>query len=224
MQKKITIAIDGYAACGKSTLAKALAQRLNYTFIDSGAMYRAVAFYCLEKKLIDESGSIQVQALQSNLDDIQIILTPEQKIFLNQVEITDAIRTPRVAAVVSQVATLKFVREKLVHLQQKMGVNGGIVMDGRDIGTVVFPNAALKIFVTASPEVRTARRLAELTAKGEQIDAASVRKNLLDRDYLDSTREESPLTRASDAIELDTSLLSKEEQLDWALQKVQALL
>lgn len=224
MQRKITIAIDGYAACGKSTLAKALAQKLNYTFIDSGAMYRAVAFYCLEKQLIDNDGNIQVQALQRNLERIHITLTPDQRILLNEVDITDAIRTPRVAAVVSQVATLKFVREKLVALQQQMGTNGGIVMDGRDIGTVVFPNAELKIFVTASPEVRTARRLAELEAKGEQIDAAAVRENLLERDHLDSTRKESPLTRASDAIELDTSLLSREEQLDWALQRVKELL
>ena len=224
MQKKITIAIDGYAACGKSTLAKALAQKLNYTFIDSGAMYRAVAFYCLEQQLIDEGGSIQAEALQSKLKDIHITLTPEQKIYLNQTDITDAIRTPRVAAVVSQVATLKFVREKLVALQQQMGANGGIVMDGRDIGTVVFPNAELKIFVTANPEVRTARRLAELEAKGEQVAAAAVRENLLERDHLDSTRKESPLARASDAIELDTSLLSKEEQLAWALQRVLELL
>jgi cytidylate kinase len=223
MQKKITIAIDGYAACGKSTLAKALAKTLNYTFIDSGAMYRAVAFYCLENQLIDNNGAIQIQQLEKHLHNIKIEMTSDQKIFLNEQEITDAIRTPRVAAVVSQVAALKAVRTKLVELQQQMGVNGGIVMDGRDIGTVVFPAAELKIFVTASAEVRTQRRLAELEAKGENTDAQSVQQNLLQRDHLDSTRKESPLAQASDAIVLDTTELSREAQLAWALARVALL-
>jgi cytidylate kinase len=223
MQKKITIAIDGYAACGKSTLAKALAQQLQYIFIDSGAMYRAVAFYCLENELIDREGIIQIQQLEKHLHNIKIEMTPDQKIFLNAQDITDAIRTPRVAAVVSQVAALKAVRTKLVELQQQMGVNGGIVMDGRDIGTVVFPAAELKIFVTASAEVRTQRRLAELEAKGEQTDAQSVQQNLLQRDHLDSTRKESPLAQASDAIVLDTTELSREAQLAWALARVALL-
>ncbi len=223
MQKKITIAIDGYAACGKSTLAKALAKTLNYTFIDSGAMYRAVAFYCLENQLIDNNGAIQIQQLEKHLQNIKIEMTSDQKIFLNEQDITDAIRTPRVAAVVSQVAALKAVRTKLVELQQQMGVNGGIVMDGRDIGTVVFPDAELKIFVTASAEVRTQRRLAELEAKGENTDAQSVQQNLLQRDHLDSTRKESPLAQASDAIVLDTTELSREAQLAWALARVALL-
>jgi len=223
MQKKITIAIDGYAGCGKSTLAKALAKALDYTFIDSGAMYRAVAFYCLENQLIDNNGAIQIQQLEKHLQNIKIEMTPDQKIFLNEQEITDAIRTPRVAAVVSQVAALKAVRTKLVELQQQMGVNGGIVMDGRDIGTVVFPAAELKIFVTASAEVRTQRRLAELEAKGENTDAQSVQQNLLQRDHLDSTRKESPLAQASDAIVLDTTELSREAQLSWALARVALL-
>lgn len=223
MQKKITIAIDGFAGCGKSTLARALAQALQYVFIDSGAMYRAVAFYCLENQLIDHPGNMQTDQLRSHLDKIKIEMTPDQKIYLNDRDVTDALRLPRVADVVSQVAAIKTIRHKLVALQRQMGSKGGIVMDGRDIGTVVFPNAQLKIFVTASAEVRTERRLAELESKGEQTDAASVQKNLLQRDHLDSTREESPLRQAADAIELDTTHLSREEQLAWALERVALL-
>lgn len=223
MPKKITIAIDGYAACGKSTLAKALASALNYTFIDSGAMYRAVALYCLEKNLINEGNMVNIDELEKHLEQIHIEIKSSQHIFLNGQNITNAIRTPRVANIVSQVATIKSVRNKLVALQQAMGKSGGIVMDGRDIGTVVFPNAELKIFVTASTEVRTARRLAELQARGEQIAQDEVKKNLLLRDQLDSTRAESPLKQASDAIVLDTTALSREEQLQWALEAVALL-
>jgi cytidylate kinase len=223
MQKKITIAIDGYAGCGKSTLAKALAKALDYTFIDSGAMYRAVAYFCLQNHLITEDNVVNIEQLENHLDKIHIEIKASQLIFLNGQNITDAIRTPRVANIVSQVATIKSVRNKLVALQQAMGKSGGIVMDGRDIGTVVFPNAELKIFVTASTEVRTARRLAELQAKGEQIAQDDVKKNLLQRDQLDSTRAESPLKQASDAIVLDTTELSREEQLQWALEAVALL-
>ena len=223
MPKKITIAIDGYAACGKSTLAKALASALNYTFIDSGAMYRAVAYFCLQNHLITEDNVVNIEQLENHLDKIHLEIKASQLIFLNGQNITDAIRTPRVANIVSQVATIKSVRNKLVALQQAMGKSGGIVMDGRDIGTVVFPNAELKIFVTASTEVRTARRLAELQAKGEQIAQDDVKKNLLQRDQLDSTRAESPLKQASDAIVLDTTELSREEQLQWALEAVALL-
>ena len=223
MPKKITIAIDGHAACGKSTLAKALASALNYTFIDSGAMYRAVAYFCLENHLITEGNMVNIEQLENHLEKIHIEIKASQLIFLNGQNITDAIRTPRVANIVSQVATIKSVRNKLVALQQAMGKSGGIVMDGRDIGTVVFPNAELKIFVTASTEVRTARRLAELQAKGEQIAQEDVKKNLLQRDQLDSTRAESPLKQASDAIVLDTTELSREEQLQWALEAVALL-
>jgi cytidylate kinase len=223
MPKKITIAIDGHAACGKSTLAKALASALNYTFIDSGAMYRAVAYFCLQNHLITEDNVVNIEQLENHLDKIHIEIKASQLIFLNGQNITDAIRTPRVANIVSQVATIKSVRNKLVALQQAMGKSGGIVMDGRDIGTVVFPNAELKIFVTASTEVRTARRLAELQAKGEQIAQDDVKKNLLQRDQLDSTRAESPLKQASDAIVLDTTELSREEQLQWALEAVALL-
>ena len=165
-----------------------------------------------------------IQQLEQLLHNIKIEMTPDQKIFLNELDITDAIRTPRVAAVVSQVAAVKAVRTKLVELQQQMGTNGGIVMDGRDIGTVVFPAAELKIFVTASAEVRTQRRLAELEAKGEHTDAQSVQQNLLQRDHLDSTRKESPLAQASDAIVLDTTELSREAQLAWALARVALLI
>jgi cytidylate kinase len=223
MPKKITIAIDGHAACGKSTLAKALASALNYTFIDSGAMYRAVAYFCLQNHLITEDNVVNIEQLENHLDKIHLEIKASQLIFLNGQNITDAIRTPRVANIVSQVATIKSVRNKLVALQQAMGKSGGIVMDGRDIGTVVFPNAELKIFVTASTEVRTARRLAELQAKGEQIAQDDVKKNLLQRDQLDSTRAESPLKQASDAIVLDTTELSREEQLQWALEAVALL-
>lgn len=223
MHKKITIAIDGYAGCGKSTLAKALAKALNYTFIDSGAMYRAVAYYCLEKGFISDKDEIDSTELLQLLDDVVIKLSPDQKVWLNNKDITEVIRSPKVAGVVSKVAAIKAVRTKLVELQRQMSIGGGIVMDGRDIGTVVFPNAELKIFVTASIEVRTQRRLAELKAKDEDIDQVSVQQNLLDRDHQDSTRSESPLKQASDAVILDTSELSREEQLNWALARVALL-
>lgn len=223
MQKKITIAIDGYAGCGKSTLAKALAKALNYTFIDSGAMYRAVAFYCLEQGFISDDDEIDRTQLLQQLDQISINLSPDQKVWLNNQDITEVIRSPKVAGVVSKVAAIKAVRTKLVELQRQMSVGGGIVMDGRDIGTVVFPDAELKIFVTASIEVRTQRRLAELKAKGEDIDEVAVQQNLLDRDHQDSTRAESPLKQAAEAVVLDTSALNREEQLAWALARVALL-
>jgi cytidylate kinase len=223
MQKKITIAIDGYAGCGKSTLAKALAKALNYTFIDSGAMYRAVAFYCLEQGFISEEDEIDSTQLLQQLDQISIILSSDQKVWLNNQDITEVIRSPKVAGVVSKVAAIKAVRTKLVELQRQMSIGGGIVMDGRDIGTVVFPDAELKIFVTASIEVRTQRRLAELKAKGEVIDEVAVQQNLLDRDHQDSTRAESPLKQAAEAVVLDTSALNREEQLAWALARVALL-
>jgi cytidylate kinase len=223
MQKKITIAIDGYAGCGKSTLAKALAKALNYTFIDSGAMYRAVAFYCLEQGFISDLDEIDSTQLLKQLDQISINLSPDQKVWLNNQDITEVIRSPKVAGVVSKVAAIKAVRTKLVELQRQMSIGGGIVMDGRDIGTVVFPDAELKIFVTASIEVRTQRRLAELKAKGEVIDEVAVQQNLLDRDHQDSTRAESPLKQAAEAVVLDTSALNREEQLAWALARVALL-
>ncbi|MFN5440432.1 MAG: (d)CMP kinase [Flavobacteriia bacterium] len=223
MQKKITIAIDGYAGCGKSTLAKALAKALDYTFIDSGAMYRAVAFYCLENNLVLEQDEIAEATLIQQLDQISIQLGSDQRVWLNDQDITEVIRSPRVAGIVSKVAAIKAVRVKLVELQRQMSAAGGIVMDGRDIGTVVFPDAELKIFVTASIEVRTQRRLEELRAKGEVVDQLAVEENLKSRDHQDSTRAESPLKQAADAVVLDTSALSREEQLSWALTRVALL-
>jgi cytidylate kinase len=223
MQKKITIAIDGYAGCGKSTLAKALAKALDYTFIDSGAMYRAVAFYCLENNLVLEQDEIAEATLIQQLDQISIQLGSDQRVWLNNQDITEVIRSPRVAGIVSKVAAIKAVRVKLVELQRQMSAAGGIVMDGRDIGTVVFPDAELKIFVTASIEVRTQRRLEELRAQGEVVDQLAVEENLKSRDHQDSTRAESPLKQAADAVVLDTSALSREEQLSWALARVALL-
>lgn len=223
MKNKITIAIDGYAACGKSTLAKDLAKALGYTFIDSGAMYRAVALYCLENQLIDENGVVDEAQLEKSINEIRIAISTDQKVFLNQADITEAIRTPRVAAIVSKIAAIKVVRQKLVEQQQALGKAGGIVMDGRDIGSVVFPNAELKLFVTASDAIRTQRRLAELHSKGELQTEAEVLANLKSRDHQDSTRAESPLVQVADAVVLDTSDLSREQQLKWALREVQKI-
>jgi len=224
MKKKITIAIDGYAACGKSTLAKDLAKALGYTFIDTGAMYRAVAFYCLEHLLIAENGEFNAEQITAALPLISIALSPDQKVWLNQVDVTEEIRTPKVAGIVSKIAAIKTVRIKLVEQQQAMGSQGGIVMDGRDIASVVFPKAELKLFVRASDEVRTQRRLAELRAKGESMSEAEVLANLKSRDLQDSTREESPLIQVPDAIVLDTSAHTRESQLEWALDIANQLL
>lgn len=224
MKNKITIAIDGYAACGKSTLAKDLAKALGYTFIDSGAMYRAVALYCLEKQLIDENGVVDQAQLEKSITELRIEISSDQKVFLNQADITEAIRTPKVAAIVSKIAAIKVVRQKLVEQQQALGKAGGIVMDGRDIGSVVFPNAELKLFVTASDAIRTQRRLAELHSKGELQTEAEVLANLKSRDHQDSTRAESPLVQVADAIVLDTSELNREEQLAWALREVKKII
>jgi cytidylate kinase len=224
MKKKITIAIDGFAACGKSTLAKDLAKALGYTFIDTGAMYRAVAFYCLEHQLITENGEYNAEQITAALPLISIALSPDQKVWLNQVDVTEEIRTPKVAGIVSKIAAIKTVRIKLVEQQQAMGSQGGIVMDGRDIASVVFPKAELKLFVRASDEVRTQRRLAELRAKGETMNEAEVLANLKSRDLQDSTREESPLIQVPDAIVLDTSAHTRETQLEWALDIANQLL
>lgn len=224
MKKKITIAIDGFAACGKSTLAKDLAKALGYTFIDTGAMYRAVAFYFLEHQLINENGEFNAEQITAALPLISIAFSPDQKVWLNQVDVTEEIRTPKVAGIVSKIAAIKTVRIKLVEQQQAMGSQGGIVMDGRDIASVVFPNAEFKLFVLASDEVRTQRRLAELRAKGETMNEAEVLANLKSRDLQDSTREESPLIQVPDAIVLDTSAHTRETQLEWALDIANQLL
>ncbi len=225
---KITIAIDGYSSCGKSTLAKELAKSLDYVFIDSGAMYRAVALYGLNTNCIVK-GTVDKKALIEALNDIelQFELNPKTKtpeILLNGLNAEGQIRTPRVAEVVSKVATIKEVREKLVFEQRKMGFEGGIVMDGRDIGSVVFPNAELKLFVTASNEIRVDRRYKELIHKGIETSREEVKANLEQRDLIDSTREESPLIQTEDAIVIDNSELNREEQLAKALQMVNDLI
>lgn len=221
-QKKITIAIDGFSACGKSTLAKDLAKRLAYVFIDSGAMYRAASLYCLRNNLIvnGQLDKEEILAQLSQMDIYFVAVNAESRIFLNGQDVSNEIREPKVAEVVSIVAAYKPIREKLVQAQQEMGAKGGIVMDGRDIGSVVFPDAELKIFVTADPEIRVQRRLSEMLTKGMHTSIEEIRQNLAERDHLDSTREESPLIQVADAIVLDNSHLTKEEQLDWVLDKV----
>jgi cytidylate kinase len=224
-QKRITIAIDGFSACGKSTLAKDLAHRLGYVFIDSGAMYRAAALYCMQNRLIQD-GKLAKEKIDANLSRMEIhfeLIHQEPHVFLNGQDVSNEIRQPEVAGIVSIVSAYKPIREKLVEAQQKMGDQGGIVMDGRDIGSVVFPNAELKLFITADPEIRVQRRLAEMESKGILMNIDEVRKNLAERDHLDSTREESPLIQVADAFVLDNSHLSKEEQLEWVLQKVSLL-
>lgn len=221
---KITIAIDGYSSCGKSTLAKQLASKLGYTYVDSGAMYRAVTLFAINQGLASKT-EVKNAELIDRLDDIDIELNynPEtQKVttFLNGENVEDEIRSMHVSAVVSFVSVIKEVRAKLRTMQQKMGESGGVVMDGRDIGTAVFPNAELKIFMTASPEVRAQRRFAELQAKGKSVTLKEVLENLASRDEEDTSRKEDPLTQANDAIVLDNSDLSPEQQLEIALRWV----
>lgn len=221
---KITIAIDGFSSCGKSTLAKALAKELNYIFIDSGAMYRGVSLFCIQNNLV-ENGEIKEDLLIQKLPAIEILFekneeTQKPDLLLNGKNVEHLIRSIDVASIVSKVASIKQVREKLVIEQQKMGEEGGIVMDGRDIGTVVFPNADLKLFVTADPETRAQRRFLELTIKGDNVTVEEIRYNLEERDRIDSSRKESPLRQAKDAILLDNSNLSQDEQLELTLNLV----
>lgn len=214
---KITIAVDGFAACGKSTLAKQLAKQLGYVYVDSGAMYRAVTLYFLDNNI----GIEDTEAIATALQNISIHfenINGKNSTFLNNKNVEETIRSMRVSNFVSPVATVSAVRKAMVALQQEMGAKGGIAMDGRDIGTVVFKDAELKLFLTASIEERTRRRVAELEAKGVQdITEEDVQNNLLQRDKIDSSRADSPLCQAEDAIEIDNSLLTPEEQLDYAL-------
>jgi cytidylate kinase len=217
---KIIIAIDGYSSCGKSTLAKALAKKMGYIFVDSGAMYRGVTLYCMRNDLI-KNGNPKVEEIEAKLNNMVLEFkfnpnTEKSDLYLNGENIEDLIRMPDVASNVSKIASIKSVREKLVAEQQKMGLKGGLIMDGRDIGSVVFPNAELKLFVTADPEIRAARRLKELLANGVETNFEDVFKNLIERDHLDSTRSESPLTKTSDAKVIDTSNLTPEGQLELA--------
>ena len=219
--KKITIAIDGFSSCGKSTMAKDLAREIGYIYIDSGAMYRAVTLYCLENGFFTNDGidTAQLEAAMPNIR-ISFQLNPETQrpmTFLNGVNVEDRIRTMEVSTRVSPVAALPFVREALVKLQQEMGKEKGIVMDGRDIGTAVFPDAELKIFVTASAEIRAQRRYDELKAKGQEASFEEILANVKERDYIDQNREVSPLRKADDALLLDNSHMTREEQEAWLI-------
>lgn len=209
--KKIIVAIDGYSSCGKSTIAKALARYAGYTYVDTGAMYRAVALYAQQQHL--SSPATDIIPL---LPDIHIgfVLTPDgQHVTLNGTDVESSIRTLEIGNLASQISVVKEVRQYLVAQQQAMGANKGIVMDGRDIGTVVFPRAELKLFLTASPEVRAERRFLELQAKGGHPDMADVLRDVTDRDYRDTHRAESPLRQADDAIVVDNSRMTRDEQM-----------
>ena len=221
--KKITIAIDGFSSCGKSTMAKDLAKEIGYIYIDSGAMYRAVTLYCIKNGLFS-GDEINIQELERLIKDIHITFKLDEKTqlprtYLNGEDVEDAIRTMEVSSKVSPVSAIGFVRSALVSLQQEMGKEKGIVMDGRDIGTTVFPEAELKIYVTASPDIRALRRYDELQAKGQKIVFEEILNNVKERDYIDQHREISPLKRAKDAILLDNSLLTIEEQKEWLLKQ-----
>ena len=218
MKKKITIAVDGHSSTGKSTLAKQLAQSLNFIYVDTGAMYRAVTLHAHENNLI-ENNSLNAEELIKQLHQLKINfqINPENgqsEIHLNDLNIEHKIRKMEISERVSLVAQLPEVREKLVEIQQEMGKSGGIVMDGRDIGTVVFPEAELKLFMTASPKIRAKRRFEELKAKGEKATYNQVYSNLIERDEIDSNREHSPLKQAEDAVLIDNSNLSLTEQFE----------
>lgn len=211
--KKIIIAIDGYSSCGKSTLAKSLASHLGYTYIDSGAMYRAVTLF-----LLDHGIKVEEQdRVQAALQDINIRFAENNHTLLNGRDVEQEIRQMAVSNYVSEVAAVPEVRRAMVRQQQQMGEERGIVMDGRDIGTVVFPKAELKIFLTADPEIRARRRYDELAQKGQEATLEAVKANLTHRDHIDSTREDSPLRQAADAVIIDNTLLNREEQLQRAI-------
>jgi len=222
--KKITIAIDGHSSCGKSTMAKDLAREVGYVYVDTGAMYRSVTLYALRHHLFAPDGSIDVEALRRQMPDIRISFqfnpaTGRPDTYLNGELVENDIRTMEVSNRVSPIATLPFVRQAMVAQQQEMGKGGGVVMDGRDIGTVVFPHAELKIFVTASAEVRAQRRYDELKAKGMEADYQEILNNVQERDYIDSHREVSPLRKADDAIELDNSNMTIAQQKEWLMER-----
>lgn len=221
---KIIIAIDGHSSCGKSTMAKALAQQVGYIYVDSGAMYRAVTLFALRHQLFNADGSVKAEQLQSRMSEVKVHfkLDPDTNLpvtYLNEERVEDEIRTLEVSQHVSPIAALPFVREAMTAAQQAMGEEKGIVMDGRDIGTAVFPNAELKIFVTASAEVRAQRRYDELQTKGLPASYDDILKNVQERDYIDSHREVSPLRQAEDALVLDNSQLTREAQNQWLLQQ-----
>ena len=222
--KKITIAIDGFSSTGKSTLAKQLAATLGYVYVDTGAMYRAVAYFAMQHNLVSET-HLDKAGLVAQLPNINLRFQFNPalgfaEMYLNNENIETPIRTIKVSRMVSKVAEISEVRAKLVEQQQQMGQNKGIVMDGRDIGTVVFPNADLKLFMTASPETKAQRRFDELIEKGQQVTFEEVLQNVQERDYIDTHREDSPLVKAEDAIEIDNSHLSKKEQYELVMELV----
>ena len=224
--KKITIAIDGHSSCGKSTMAKDLARKVGYIYVDTGAMYRSVTLYALRNGLFNDDDSIKTDELEQQMDNIRITFqlneeTGRPDTYLNGECVEPQIRSLEVSNHVSPIAALGFVREAMVAQQQLMGQGGGVVMDGRDIGTVVFPNAELKVFVTASAEVRAQRRFKELQEKGMPADFDDILKNVVERDYIDSHREVSPLRQADDALLLDNSNMTIPEQNEWLMQRFQ---
>lgn len=218
------IAIDGHSSCGKSTIAKALAKRLSYTYVDTGAMYRAVTLLCQRQGLLNH-GVVDEERLKELISHVTISFvynnhTQQQDTYLNGENVEKEIRSLEVANDVSKVSRIGFVREHLIDMQREYGRHANVVMDGRDIGTVVFPNAEYKFFVTASAEIRAERRYKELLQKNENVDYAEVLKNIEERDRLDTSREISPLKQAEDAILVDTSHMTREGQLEWILQKI----
>ena len=229
MEKKITIAIDGFSSCGKSTMAKDLARELGYIYVDTGAMYRCVTLFALRSSFFDVEGEVDSAALETAMSEGKVNVsftlnttTGRPDACLNGEVVENEIRSMEVSSRVSKVAALPFVRSAMVEQQQAMGKNKGIVMDGRDIGTTVFPDAELKIFVTASSRVRAQRRYDELQAKGMPADFDDILKNVEERDYIDSHREVSPLRKAPDAIELDNSTMTIAEQKEWLMEKYRA--
>lgn len=224
MTKKITIAVDGFSSCGKSTMSKELAKRLGYVYVDTGAMYRGVTLYCLRNNLISDN-IIDEQTLSKEINNISITFgiteNGTQYLMLNGENVEKEIRDMEVSSKVSLVAAVPLVREAMVDLQRKMGEDKGIVMDGRDIGTTVFPNAELKIFVTASPQIRAQRRLDEMRSKGNnQVSFEEILQNVEERDRIDQTRAVSPLRKADDAIVLDNSNMTIDEQNQWLINEV----
>ena len=225
MQKRLIIAIDGYSSSGKSTFARSIAKMLNYIFIDSGAMYRAVTLFCMRKKFIGNDG-LNITGIISELNDINIDLVynpeiNEYETFLNSENVEKEIRSIEVADFVSRISQIQEVRERMVEIQRQIGAAGGIVMDGRDIGTVVFPNADIKIFMTASIDIRAKRRYDELKGRGIFVDFEEIRRNIISRDIADENRDISPLRRADDAIILDNSRMTVKDQMLWVKQIIE---
>lgn len=222
--KKIIVAIDGHSSCGKSTMAKSLAAQVGYIYVDTGAMYRAVTLFAMRQGLFDAQGQPDAARLEALVPKIEVSfhLDPTTNlplVCLNGEVVEEEVRTLEVSSHVSAIAALPFVREALTRQQQRMGEEKGIVMDGRDIGTVVFPQAELKVFVTASAEVRAQRRFLELTAKGQTVAFEDILRNVQERDYIDSHREVAPLRQADDALVLDNSEMTREEQMQWLLDR-----